>query len=102
KREREPYKVPEEYIDAQRVMADGPSKHIEAKERTERIKSAIKELPGDMSTMLFLHYYDDRTIKEISQITGKSSNAVKVALHRGRKRLAGLLSDTNVKAFTHE
>lgn len=103
KKQREPYRTSIENHEVQRFTAEGPSAIMEAEERTEQIKKAIAMLPGDMSIMLFLHYYDDRTLKEISQITGKSTNAIKVTLHRGRKRLAEILTDTmNVKAFTHE
>ena len=98
-KQREPYRTPFENQEVQRFTADGPSSNMEAQERTEGIKKAIALLPGDMSTFLFLHYFDDRTLKEISQITGKSTNAIKVTLHRGRKRLAEILPDTvNAKA----
>ena len=64
---------------------------LEQKERARQIKEAIEALSGDDGLLLTLHYYQELSIKEIAQIVNKSEGAVKVNLHRSRKRLAKIL-----------
>ncbi|HSH27290.1 MAG TPA: sigma-70 family RNA polymerase sigma factor, partial [Wenzhouxiangella sp.] len=60
-------------------------------QRRENIWSvARKLLPSDWFDVLWLYYAEDRRIREIARILGRSSAWVKVTLHRSRKRLAEL------------
>lgn len=59
-------------------------------------KEIIQELfalPPKQKSVLILHYLEGYQIKEISEITGLSENAVKKRLQRGRELLKSRLSE---------
>ena len=64
---------------------------LEQQQRLQMIKEAIDALPEDMAFLVTLFYLEERTLKEISAITGQSVNTLKVKLFRARKRLMSLL-----------
>ena len=74
---------------------------MEAKERTEMIKHAIQELPGEDAVLITLYYFEMQSMKEISQVMGLAPNTVKVRLFRGRKRLAQILENTLEQEIIH-
>lgn len=51
------------------------------------LRDAVMSLPPKYSTVLFLYYYEEHTIKEISAVLGKSENTVSSLLRRGREKL---------------
>ena len=56
----------------------------------ERIRIIIKtlnKLNPEQKRILIMHYIDELSIKEISQITGKTRNNIYVIIHRGLKNL---------------
>ena len=48
---------------------------------------AVQALPEKYRTVIHLYYYEDYSIKEISQLLGKKENTVKSLLKRGREQL---------------
>jgi RNA polymerase sigma-70 factor (ECF subfamily) len=56
-------------------------------ERDNEIREMISELPEKYSSVIFLYYYEEYTIKEIADILGKNENTVSSLLQRGRKKL---------------
>ena len=64
---------------------------LEQRQRLQLIKEAIDEVSEDMAFIVTLFYLEERTLKEISDITGQSVNTLKVKLFRSRKRLMSLL-----------
>jgi RNA polymerase sigma-70 factor (ECF subfamily) len=54
---------------------------------------AIRRLPVMQRSAIVLFYFEDRPVAEIAFILGVSEGAVKVHLHRARKRLAELLGE---------
>ena len=74
---------------------------MEVKERTEIIKRAIQELPGEDAVLITLYYFEMQSMKEISKVMGLASNTVKVRLFRGRKRLAKILENTLEQEILH-
>jgi len=74
-------------------VLDGGLEALERKERSQQIKAALDMLPGDDGVLLTLHYFQELSIKEIAQILQKTEGAVKVNLHRSRKRLAKVLEN---------
>jgi RNA polymerase sigma-70 factor (sigma-E family) len=54
---------------------------------------AIRQLPVMQRTAIVLFYFEDRPVSEIAGILGISGGAVKVHLHRARRRLAELLGE---------
>jgi len=57
------------------------------KDRSHFIKLAIESLDEIDSSVITLHYMDDQSIKEISEITGLSDSNIKVKLYRSRKKI---------------
>ncbi|MEM9142366.1 MAG: RNA polymerase sigma factor [Bacteroidota bacterium] len=60
-------------------------------ERSFRIRRAMQKLPSDYASLLTLHYFEELSLKEISEIMGSSPDTLKVKLFRARKRLGGIL-----------
>lgn len=57
------------------------------------ISMKIKDLPASYKTAIFLCYYEDMTIKDISKTLRISQSAVKMRLKRGRKLLRSELEE---------
>ena len=55
--------------------------------RAAYISEAIKMLSTDDATVITLFYLSEQSIEEIAMILGIEKNAVKVRLHRARKKL---------------
>lgn len=73
---------------------EGPWELMEAAERREIINRGLAQLPGEDGVILSLFYFEGFSLKEISAVVDLSVGAVKVRLHRGRKRLALVLEKT--------
>jgi RNA polymerase sigma-70 factor (ECF subfamily) len=57
------------------------------------LTSILPELPDKQRASIVLHYYMDHPIREVARIIGSTPAAVAVHLHRGRKRIAELLTE---------
>ena len=55
------------------------------------LMGAMRQLSPRTRAAIYLHYQADLPIREVARLTGSSVAAVKVQLHRGRKRLRELL-----------
>lgn len=64
---------------------------FEGEERKKTIRKAISNLPENDALVITLHYLEEMSLKEISDIMDLSVNTLKVRLFRSRKRLAALL-----------
>lgn len=51
----------------------------------------LQELPDVYAEVLFLKYVEEKTILEISQITGDTDNAIGVRINRGIKKLKDII-----------
>lgn len=60
---------------------------------TDAILDAVRELPQKYSSVLYLHYYEGYTAKEIGRFLGLPSATVGTRLARGRERLKNLLQE---------
>ena len=47
----------------------------------------IAKLPEKYSSVIFLYYFEEYTVKEIASLLGKNENTVSSLLQRGRKKL---------------
>lgn len=54
---------------------------------------AVRQLAPETQTILFLHYYEEYTLKEISKITGYNLNTVKSRLYAGLKKLKTIIKE---------
>jgi RNA polymerase sigma-70 factor (ECF subfamily) len=57
------------------------------KQELEQIYKKIRKLKKNFQDILFLHYVEDLTIKEIALIQKKKENAIRVMVHRAIKSL---------------
>ena len=55
--------------------------------------SELDKLPKQYSNVLYLYYYEEYTIPEISEILGKSKNTISAQLQRARKKLKKILEE---------
>lgn len=61
--------------------------YLEKKITIEQLQKALNTLSAAEKEITLMRYRDEMSIKEISKITGKSENAVKLILSRARKKL---------------
>lgn len=60
------------------------------------VTAALRKLSPNQRAAVYLHYRADLPIREVARLMGISVAAVKVHLHRGRKRLRELLGTEEV------
>jgi RNA polymerase sigma factor (sigma-70 family) len=60
---------------------------LDENEQKALIDKALKKLPEDDQLLINLFYHGEKSIEDISYITGLSESNVKVRLHRIRKKL---------------
>src|SRR5437763_2791870 len=68
-----------------------PEHRLLARERRERIASAIDRLDGRQRTVFMLCHYGDCTPREVSMMTGLNESTVRVHLFPAARKLRGLL-----------
>ena len=61
---------------------------------TRAALAAVARLPRDQAEIIMLRVVAGLDTREVARITGKSPGAVRVAAHRGLRRLASLLGDS--------
>jgi RNA polymerase sigma-70 factor, ECF subfamily len=69
------------------------SASYEVPHETTELLLALPQLSSKQRRAIVLHYYGGYSLKEVAAITGSTSSAIGVHLHRGRKRLRELLGD---------
>ena len=67
--------------------------HEEAYYKGIELYNAIDKLSEDIKTVIMLHYYEEMTLKEISEITDTNLNTVKTRLYSGLKKLKLLVKE---------
>ena len=67
--------------------------HEEAYDKGIELYNAIDKLSEDIKTVIMLHYYEEMTLKEISEITDTNLNTVKTRLYSGLKKLKLLVKE---------
>jgi RNA polymerase sigma-70 factor (ECF subfamily) len=66
------------------------------RQATEDALRLIAQLPSDVAEMVALRVIVGLEVAEVAAVVGKSSGAVRVAVHRGLRRLARLLEEQDV------
>lgn len=69
-----------------------------AREEQRQVQQLLAQLPENYRLAVTLFYWYDLSCQEIGQVMGISEGAVKVRLHRGRKRLAELMRADEAQA----
>jgi RNA polymerase sigma-70 factor (ECF subfamily) len=62
-------------------------------ETSAKVRSAVRALSPRDREVVVLYYLEDRSVADISELLGKTENAIDVRLHRARKRLKELLEE---------
>ena len=64
-----------------------------AYEGSLELYEAVRQLSPETQTIIFLHYYEEYTLKEISKITGYNVKTVKSRLYAGLKKLKTIVKE---------
>ena len=86
--------------DATLATATGPSvEHgIASAETSARVRSAVQALSQKDREVIVLRYFENLSASAIGTMTGQSTNAIEVRLHRARAKLAGALREWSQEA----
>ncbi len=71
--------------------APGPAEVAARNQRDRDLHAALGRLSPPDREVLHLHYFEEMSLADIATVTGRSTNAAKVALHRARRRLRDLV-----------
>jgi RNA polymerase sigma-70 factor, ECF subfamily len=83
------------------TVTDGLQELV-AKERSTIIQECIMKLPEIDAAIITFYYFEELSVREISQITEQSEDNIKIKLYRSRKKLYSLLAPfVTIKATTH-
>lgn len=66
-----------------------------AYEHSNMVYEFIDALPEQNKTVIMLHYYEEMTLKEISQILGVNLNTVKSRLYAGLNKLKKMIMEVS-------
>ncbi|WGH76406.1 sigma-70 family RNA polymerase sigma factor [Tenacibaculum tangerinum] len=72
---------------------------IERKERAHIIRHCLQSLPEEERLVLWMFYFEELSLKEITEVTDMSQTNVKVKLHRARKRLLSIIEQKVAPEF---
>lgn len=72
--------------------------HIQAAEQTKYINLALAQLPADENLLLTLFYLHEKSVDELSSITGLTKANIKIKLYRARQKMYTYLQ----QALKHE
>lgn len=67
---------------------------ISAEERGRYLKMAIEALPETDGVVVTLFYYDELSLEEIAEITGLTNSNIRIKLHRSRKKMHHVISES--------
>ncbi|MFD2444073.1 RNA polymerase sigma factor [Bacillus sp. CGMCC 1.16607] len=66
------------------------------KENKAEVIGYIMKLKREQSLPLYLHYYENLTVKEVSLILGENENTVKTRMKRGKQQLAQIMKQSHI------
>ena len=78
-------------------LGASPSVMVAAGERDRALLAALRRLPLDLQTALELHYWEELTTGELSDVLGIPQGTVKTRLFRARELLRGILRETGAR-----
>lgn len=73
---------------------------IGARQRDDRVREALGELPEEYRSVVIAHYHMDLGLQEIADRLSITESAVRSRLHRARSRLRSLLEKRSIDAYT--
>ena len=75
------------------MIAVVPERGYETAPPMLELLDALRALSPAQRAAIVLHYYADRSVREVADLMGSTPAAVGVHLHRARRRLRALLED---------
>ncbi|MEL7658194.1 MAG: sigma-70 family RNA polymerase sigma factor, partial [Bacillota bacterium] len=57
------------------------------------VLTAVKGLPAKFSELIYLHYYEGYSTRELAEMLNRNENTVKSQLKRGREMLKGAIEN---------
>ncbi len=91
----------EEITESDTMLVENALEVLESKERKQKIKDCIMQLPEVDAALITLYYFEEQSVKEIASITDLSEENIKVKLYRSRKKLFGLLQSYVLPEITN-
>lgn len=88
-------KPAELYEDGQPDHQDSTQEIVIQKENKQEMLEHILSLKKEQSLPIYLHYYGDLSVKEISLILGENANTVKTRMKRGKQKLANIFQKSH-------
>jgi len=73
---------------------------VTARERDEKVRDALGELPEDYRDVVIAHYHMDLGLQEIADRLSITESAVRSRLHRARTRLRTLLEKRELDTYS--
>ncbi len=87
-------KVERKYYVEQRYLNDIKTEINDGEDTVEMLQSSLEQLGSDEYELIQMKYFDNLRFKEISDITGKSEESLRVGLHRIRKKISKMILQT--------
>ena len=92
------YRLVVEELRRSRLEGDHAGVETTTMEEAEEPLSAdltllLRRLAPDQRLAIFLVYYADMPVREVATLTGSTPVAVRIRLHRARKRLRGMIEE---------
>lgn len=86
----------EEAPEERAPRAEEPEERLEEQLSTERALALVGRLPAEQAEVILLRVVAGLDVPEVARIVGKQPGAVRVAAHRGLRRLAEMLREPAV------
>lgn len=71
-----------------------PKDPVERQQTAAQVRAALAQLPDNQREVIELHWFEEMSFPEVSELLDVKLSAVKVRAHRGYKRLKQMLADT--------
>jgi RNA polymerase sigma-70 factor, ECF subfamily len=81
----------EELTEGESESVENALYFLELKERNEILQQCLDQLPEGDAAIISFYYFEELSVKEISEITQLTEDNIKIKLHRSRKKLFALL-----------
>lgn len=86
----------DDYREAQMKITTESAQQIAIhKENKAEMLSHIMKLKKEQSLPIFLHYYEDLAVRDISLILNENISTVKTRMKRGKQKLAQMMKDSH-------
>lgn len=82
-------------VEALAAAGTTPSQHVARREWRAQLSAALERLPDDYRRVIVLYDLEQRPIKEVARLLGRSAGAVFNMRARARRRLAGALGQAS-------